>query len=256
MSSRRRRRHSGGTRRTQEERRSRTQARLLEATMECLVDLGWSGTSTTEVARRAGVSRGAQQHHYPTKMILVAAALEHLLEAQRMAYETAFAVLPKERRDVTGALDLLWEVFRGRPAKALMELAVAARTDEELRPLCVDLNERILQTIAETFEKLFPANTLPPDFTDTMLRGLFAMFVGLSIQNALDDDARGHQAAVLRQVKDIARLIVPEPGGPAPDVAPASAPAPEPEPAPEPAPDGETGGAPPQRPATAAAGAS
>ena len=51
--------------------------------MECLAELGWSGTSTTEVARRAGVSRGAQQHHYPTKMLLVAAALEHLLDRQR-----------------------------------------------------------------------------------------------------------------------------------------------------------------------------
>ncbi|MFG2021576.1 TetR/AcrR family transcriptional regulator [Actinomadura geliboluensis] len=235
VSSRRRHRHGSSSRRTQEERRSRTQARLLEATMECLVDLGWSGTSTTEVARRAGVSRGAQQHHYPTKMVLVAAALEHLLEAQRLAYETAFAVLPAERRNVSGALDLLWEVFRGRPAKALMELAVAARTDDELRPLCIDLNERILQVILETFERLFPQNTLPPDFAPTMLRALFAMFVGLSIQNALDDDAEGHQAAVLRQVKDVAQLIVPQPGAPSgapmPDT-PAQASAPD---APEPA---------------------
>lgn len=212
VSSRRRHRLASPGRRTQEERRSRTQARLLEATTECLVDLGWAGTSTTEVARRAGVSRGAQQHHYPTKMVLVAAALEHLLEAQRLAYETAFAVLPAERRNVSGALDLLWEVFRGRPAKALMELAVAARTDDELRPLCRDLNERILQVITETFERLFPDNTLAPDFVSTTLRTLFAMFVGLSIQNALDDDADGHQAAVLRQVKDVAQLIVPERG--------------------------------------------
>ncbi|WP_225993432.1 TetR/AcrR family transcriptional regulator [Actinomadura rudentiformis] len=212
-----RRRHSrrhdeGRSRRTQEERRSRTQARLLEATMECLVDLGWSGTSTTEVARRAGVSRGAQQHHYPTKMVLVAAALEHMLEAQRLAYETAFAILPPERRNVEGALDLLWEVFRGRPAKALLELAVAARTDEELRPLCRDLNERVLEVILETFERLFPSTSLPADFVPTILRGIFAMLVGLSVQNALDDDRDGHQAAVLAQVKSVARLIIPDPG--------------------------------------------
>ncbi|MFC4913398.1 TetR/AcrR family transcriptional regulator [Actinomadura gamaensis] len=209
-----RRRSSG--RRTQEERRSRTQARLLDATMECLVDLGWSGTSTTEVARRAGVSRGAQQHHYPTKMVLVAASLEHLLERQRLAYETAFAVLPPERRNVEGALDLLWEVFRGRPAKALLELAVAARTDDELRPLCRDLNERILEVILETFERLFPATHLPDDHVPTMLRGVFAMFVGLSVQHALDDDAAGHQKAVLDQVKSVARLIIPDPGAASP----------------------------------------
>ncbi|WP_433335545.1 TetR/AcrR family transcriptional regulator [Spirillospora sp. CA-294931] len=218
VSSRRRhgRRRTGGSgnRRTQEERRSQTQARLLDATMGCLVDLGWSRTSTTEVARRAGVSRGAQQHHYPTKMLLVAAALEHLLEAQRLAYVSAFATLPPERRNVEGALDLLWEVFRAPPARALLELAVAARTDDELRPLCVDLNERILEVIAETFGRLFPQNALPEDFVPNMLRGVFAMFVGLAVQNALDDDREGHQEAVLAQFKMIARLVIPDPGDP------------------------------------------
>ncbi|MBO2455845.1 TetR/AcrR family transcriptional regulator [Actinomadura barringtoniae] len=199
--------------------------------MQCLVELGWSGTSTTEVARRAGVSRGAQQHHYPTKMILVAAALEHLLERQRLAYESAFAVLPPERRNVEGALDLLWEVFRGSPARALMELAVAARTDDELKPICSNLNERILQVILETFERLFPKPDLPDGFVPTMLRGVFAMFVGLSLQNALDDDAEGHQEAVLTQVKSVARLIIPDPGPP---------PAPEAVFTPPPTPDADT----------------
>lgn len=182
--------------------------------MDCLVELGWSGTSTTEVARRAGVSRGAQQHHYPTKMVLVGAALEHMLERQRLAYEAAFADLPAERRNVEGALDLLWDVFRQAPAKALLELAVVARTDGEMRPLCVDVNERIVEVIAQTFDKLFPETELPDDFVPTMLRGVFAMFVGLSVQNSLDDDMYGHQQAVLTQVKTIARMIVPDPRHP------------------------------------------
>lgn len=212
MSSRRRHhRREDGSRRTQEERRSQTQARLLDATMACLVELGWSGTSTTEVARRAGVSRGAQQHHYPTKMVLVAAALEHLLERQRLAYEQAFAILPPERRNVESALDLLWNVFRQPPALALMELAVAARTDDELKPLCIDLNERILQVILDVFRRLFPTTTLPDDYIPVMLRGVFALLVGLSLQNALDGDAHGNQAAVLSQIKDIARVLVPNP---------------------------------------------
>ena len=55
----------------QQERSRATQARLLEATVECLVEHGWSGTTTTVVAERAGVSRGAQLHHYPTRAALV-----------------------------------------------------------------------------------------------------------------------------------------------------------------------------------------
>jgi AcrR family transcriptional regulator len=170
----------------------------------------------------------------------VAAALEHLLERQRLAYETAFAVLPAERRNVEGALDLLWEVFRGRPARALLELAVAARTDDELRPLCRDLNERILQVILETFGRLFPATNVPDDAVPTMLRGVFAMFVGLSVQHALDGDAEGHQKAVLEQVKSVARLIIPAPSAP-----PAGAAAPPGTPVPPDAPADASAGVPP-----------
>jgi AcrR family transcriptional regulator len=200
--------HRHGASRTQEERRARTQKRLLEATMECLVELGWSGTSTTEVARRAGVSRGAQQHHYPTKMLLVAAALEHLLERQRLAYERAFADLPESERNVEGALDLLWATFRQAPSLALMELAMAARTDETLRELSIDINERIVEVIIETFHRLFPAS-LNEEVASTLIRSLFATLIGLTLQNSLDDDAQGHQAAVLTQLKSFARLLIP-----------------------------------------------
>ena len=59
----------------QQERSRATQIRLLDATVDCLVEHGWAGTTTTVVAARAGVSRGAQLHHYPTKSALVIAAV-------------------------------------------------------------------------------------------------------------------------------------------------------------------------------------
>lgn len=205
------RRHSG-RRRTQQERRSATQARLLDATAEALVDLGWAGLSTTEVSRRAGVSRGAQQHHYPTKMSLVAAALEHLLDRLRSEYEEAFAALPDDRRNIEGALDLFWAMLRQPPAIALLELALAGRTDETLRELSADLNERVVAIIKAVFDELFP-ESLPEEQVDTTIRALFALLVGLSIQNSLDDDVNGHQAAVMSQVKVIAHLLIPDDKG-------------------------------------------
>ena len=63
--------------------------RLMEATVECLVELGWSGTSTTVVSQRAGVSRGAQLHHFPSKQALVVGAVEHLTERRRHAMADA-----------------------------------------------------------------------------------------------------------------------------------------------------------------------
>jgi AcrR family transcriptional regulator len=52
-------------RRTQAERREQTRTALLDATVSCLVDLGFSATTTTEVTRRAGVSLGAVMHDFP-----------------------------------------------------------------------------------------------------------------------------------------------------------------------------------------------
>src|SRR6195952_4880302 len=69
---------TAATRVPQEERTRVMRQRLLDATFECLVEHGFSGTSTTLVSRRAGVSRGAQLHHFPTKNDLVLAAVEPL----------------------------------------------------------------------------------------------------------------------------------------------------------------------------------
>ena len=192
----------------------------LDAARDCILDVGWRRTTLTEVARRAGVSRGAQQHHYPTKMLLVGAALEHLLERQRLAYLRAFNDLPEAERDVEGALDLLWDTFRQAPSLALMELAMAARTDETLRELSIDINERVVQVILETFHRLFPESLDPggrsglvgrerQEAASTLIRSLFATLIGLTLQNSLDEDVHGHQAAVLAQLKCFARLLIP-----------------------------------------------
>src|SRR3989337_1785880 len=78
----------------QEERSRAMRQRLLEATIECLGERGWAGTSTTLVSRRAGVSRGAQLHHFPTKADLVVAAVEHLTEVRGAELAAAARALP------------------------------------------------------------------------------------------------------------------------------------------------------------------
>ena len=81
----------------QEERTRAMRQRLLEATVECLVEHGWSGTSTTLVSQRAGVSRGAQLHHFPTKTDLVVAAVEHLSEVRGEELREAASRLPSRQ---------------------------------------------------------------------------------------------------------------------------------------------------------------
>ncbi|MGI5165922.1 TetR/AcrR family transcriptional regulator [Spirillospora sp. CA-253888] len=121
-------------RRTQEERTAATRRALLDATVECLVEHGYHGTTTTRVVERAGVSRGAQVHHFPTKNDLVLAAVEHLARKRADRFVRRDLDRLRASADPIGdALDILWESHQGPLFEASMELWVAARTDPELR---------------------------------------------------------------------------------------------------------------------------
>lgn len=81
--------------------------RLLDATIDCLVELGHARTSTVEVTERAGVSRGAMLHHFPSRADLMAAAVDRLA-SRRIAEFVASVTRVGETDDIIGvAIDLL-----------------------------------------------------------------------------------------------------------------------------------------------------
>jgi AcrR family transcriptional regulator len=118
---------------TQAERSERTRVLLFDATVECLLDLGYAGTSVNEICKRAGLSRGAQQHHFATKAELMAHALEYLVTKLGDEIKESIRDLADDPDRVAKGIDLLWRSFSGTLSTAAMELWVAARTDPELR---------------------------------------------------------------------------------------------------------------------------
>jgi AcrR family transcriptional regulator len=127
----------------QEERTRAMRQRLLEATVECLVEYGWSGTSTTLVSQRAGVSRGAQLHHFPTKNDLVLAAVEHLSELRGDELREAARKLPTGKRRTRAVLEMFADHFTSPVFTAALEVWVAARTDDVLHAAVVPLEQRV-----------------------------------------------------------------------------------------------------------------
>lgn len=167
---------------TQAERSAATRTRLLDATVECLVELGWAGTSTTEVVRRAGVSRGAQVHHYPTKDDLVLAAVEHVLELRLAEYRAAFDAMPSDQRTPPAAFELLWTSCMDTPTfGAWLELTVAARTQPALHARVVEVQERFFAATVEQFQRMFPGATADDDFARLAMRFTFSVLDGLAI---------------------------------------------------------------------------
>src|SRR5690242_8635019 len=142
---------AGRPRRTQAQRSASTRARLLDATIGCLHDLGYARTTTPEIARRAGLSRGAQLHHFPTKAELVPSAVEHLFERRRAEFLRAFHERPAEQEPIDAAIDILWSMVSGPTFYVWLELAVAARTEAELREPVAALTARLTAIVEDTF---------------------------------------------------------------------------------------------------------
>jgi AcrR family transcriptional regulator len=195
---------ASGGRRTQAERSARTRERLLDAALACLAERGWSGTTTVMVAERAGVSRGAQLHHFPTRQALVAAAVHHLAERRLEEFGRAVAELPDDRDLVSAGIELIWQFFSDPTADALLELLVAARTDQELRESLAPVAARIDQRFAEATRALLP-EPLASDSRLTTLRNVtFLLLQGLSVSQIVRNDPASPDE-VLAFLRDLAR---------------------------------------------------
>lgn len=153
--------------------------RLLDATIDCLYELGYSGTTTIEVAARAGVSRGAQLHHFPTKEHLVTLSVRHLLARRLQEFRAAFAALPANADKYAAAIDIMWENMSSRAFYAWLELVVAARTDVQLRETVAQIDGQFLDEVrmiaGEFFspgdERMLPFPVVPV-FVFAALQGL------------------------------------------------------------------------------------
>lgn len=197
-------------RRTQSQRRLATRALLLEATVACLAELGYSRTSTTEIVRRAGVSRGAQVHHFPTKADLVASALDHVFERRNAEFRAALAEVPEGTNKAVAAIDLLWSMFEGHTFDAWLELTVASRTEPELQARLTTVMRRFHANVDETFRELFPAPAGPNAIHDVAPNFIFALLDGLALHRIADNDPTTI-TAVLDTAKYLARLFIPDP---------------------------------------------
>ena len=130
-------------RRTQEERSAATQTALLDATIDCLIELGYERTTTARVAERAGVSRGAHLHHFQTRAALVGAAIERLARRRGDELRAEAEDLPAGPARPGAALDLLWAQFSSPLFHAAVDLGAAARTDPELRAVVMPVERRL-----------------------------------------------------------------------------------------------------------------
>jgi len=121
-------------RRTQEQRSQATRRALMEAARQVIGECGYAGTTMEEIARRAGVSRGAQTHHYPSKQVLVLAVADHIFANVEREVSDIANRLQYSGGNIEAFFNELWETaFSSLNFNIILELVTASRTDPILR---------------------------------------------------------------------------------------------------------------------------
>ncbi|MEU7718292.1 TetR/AcrR family transcriptional regulator [Streptomyces tibetensis] len=170
-----------------------TRQRLLEAAVSCLAEHGWAGSTVSVVAERAGVSRGAAQHHFPTREDLFTAAVEYVAEERSTALRALFPDgAAGDRHAVVAALV---DLYTGPLFRAALHLWVAASNEEQLRPRVTELESRVGRETHRIAVDLLAADESAPGVRETV-QGLLDMARGLGLANLLTDDAARRERVV------------------------------------------------------------
>jgi AcrR family transcriptional regulator len=138
------------TRLTQAERSDAMRTRLLQATLDLIQEQGWAQTSTQKICARAGVSRGAQTHHFPTKESLLIAAVTEIVARHQQHMDEVLAQGDRDEPRLEYLFDFMWDAcFEGNLLDCWIEAMVAARTDERLRRAVLATDRQSIQAMRD-----------------------------------------------------------------------------------------------------------
>lgn len=176
-------------RQPQQDRSRATRQRLLESAIEALAELGWAGSTVAVVAERAGVSRGAAQHHFPTREDLFAAAVQYVGDARSTWTREHSASLPAGPERTRAVVDMIVRIYTGPLFRAALHLWIAATSDEQLRAQVVPLEAHLGRETHKLALELLGVDESMPGVRETV-QATLDMARGLGLANLLTDDSK------------------------------------------------------------------
>ena len=171
-----------------QDRSRETRVRVLRSAVECLATHGYSATTIALVAEHARVSRGAAQHHFPTRAALFTAAVEQVMHEREEQLRKHF-VHREPARDTLAIVEGLFDLFSTQVFRAALVLWVAAAAEPSLRDHVAPLEARIGKEMHQLVVELLGVDESIPGVRQTV-QATLDLGRGLGLANLLTDDRR------------------------------------------------------------------
>ena len=192
-------------RRSNEVRTAETRKALIEATIQCLCDYGFSRTTTLEISRHANITPGALQHHFGKKDELVLSALDTLMIEMSDVLDK-FKRTSGETVDPAGAfIEILWREFYGQPRYlAVWEIAIGSRGEPELYERVLEHRKNSIEKCKEVWLSALNIKSADTSHQDQVLKFILTFLRGSAMLRPISKDNEDLEYS-LQMLKDFAR---------------------------------------------------
>jgi AcrR family transcriptional regulator len=166
------------------ERRAETRRRLVTATIGCLYDVGYFDTTTTMIAERAKVSRGALQHHFRARNDLFLAVIERVGHELAAAFDENRPASEAVRDRVEAICRTYWQVYSSKAYLAQVQIWIGAHNDRKLQRNVEALTRRMLQAQDRLWKASFAGLGVAPGQLEALRSLTLSAVRGLALRPA------------------------------------------------------------------------
>lgn len=188
-----------------QQRAEETRARILEAAAECFAQHGYEAASVGDICDRAGVSKGAFYHHFPSKQDLFMALLNDWLEAldvglRRVRAEAAN--VPDALRNMAGMVGFVLS-SAGERLPMFLEFWTQAARDPDVWAATIAPYRRYRAFFAELVRMGVAEGSLRPVDAEVAAQVIVSLAVGTILQGLLDPQGADWNHSLIQGIETI-----------------------------------------------------
>jgi len=191
-------------RRSQAHRGAETRVRILDAAVHCLDELGFARATFQRIARRAGVTVGAVQHHFAAKEDILRAVLEDSFEHLSRCFHGVCVDGTGLGERVSIFVDRAWLHCGHPPFRSTLEILMSARGDHGDTHWTDAAVLESTRRVQRLWTSIFSDVEIPAARHLEVLRFAFAALAGIAMTARLERS----QAGAVRQLDLLKTALV------------------------------------------------
>ncbi len=182
----------------QAQRTANMRFRLSKAAFEVIQEVGYANFRTSAVSKKAGVSQGAQLHHFPTKNDLTLAAMQYAYEQSHSIFSRNISAFKAGDDPIDAAMKDAEDFFMSDYFMVALDILMAGGKNEELRDQQIKLAIASRSEVEKAWIDRLIALGWDKELAEDILNLSFCVVRGYVVKMLISENPKQYQRLVTR----------------------------------------------------------